>query len=180
MRKALILSTLVISLAGSPAAHAQDHDSMHHHQHMGAMTADLRQPVNFPPEMHDHILANMRGHLEALSDIMTAMSTGAYAEAAQIAKTRLGMESPAAEGCKAPDAKDTTPRASQPMDMDRMMAQLMPERMRNFGIAMHQSASDFAAEAAKADKTADAKPAFTALARITRQCTACHAAYKLQ
>lgn len=180
MRKSLLLSTLVMCLAGSLAAHADDHVMMDHRVRMAAMNADGRQLVDFPAEMREHILSNMRDHLNAVSEIMAAMSTGAYADAAKIAKTRLGMDSPAAESCKAPGASSGASRMSQPMSMHQMMAQFMPEGMRKAGLAMHQAASDFAAEAGKAEKSGDAKPAYAALARATQQCTACHAAYRVQ
>ncbi len=179
MRKPAFLSMVIISLAGIPGAHAQDHDTMEHHAHMAAMESDGRQLVDFPPELQQHILSNMRDHLNAISDILAAMAKGSYAEAAQIASLRLGMESPAAEGCKAPGANPTS-GMSQPMNMHQMMARFMPEDMRKAGLAMHQAASDFAAEALRASKTGDAKPAYAALARVTRQCTACHAAYRVR
>ena len=130
--------------------------------------------------MREHILFNMRDHLNAVSEILAAMSSGYYADAAKIAKTRLGMDSPAAEACKAPSATSGATRMSQPMNMHQVMAQYMPEGMRKAGLAMHQAASDFATEAGKAEKSGDAKPAYAALARVTQQCTACHAAFRVQ
>lgn len=181
MRKSTSFFTAVILLAGSLPAHAEDHDMMDHHAHMAAMNADSRQPVSFPPELRQHILSNMRDHLKAVSEILAAMSAGAYSEAAQIAKIRLGMDSPAAEGCKAPDAPSGSSGMSQPaMNMHQMMAQFMPDDMRKAGLAMHQAASDFVAEADKAEKTGDAKRAYAALARVTERCTVCHAAYRVQ
>ncbi len=180
MRKSTSLLTAAILLASSLPAAAEERDMKDHHAHMAAMSADSRQPVNFPPELRQHILSNMRDHLKAVSEILAAMSTGSYAEAAQIAKTRLGMDSPAAEGCKAPGVPSNTAGMSPPVNMHQMMAQFMPERMRKAGLAMHQAASDFADEAAKASKSGDAKPAYAALARVTEQCTVCHAAYRVQ
>lgn len=180
MRKSLLLSTVVIALAGSIAANADDHDMMDHHAHMAATSTDGRQLVDFPPEMREHILSNMRDHLNAVSEIMAAMSTGAYADASKIAKTRLGMDSPAAESCKVTGATSGASPMSQPMNMHQMMAQFMPAGMRKAGLAMHQAASDFAVEAGKAEKSGDAKPAYAALARVTQQCTACHAAYRVR
>ncbi len=61
-----------------------------------------------------------------------------------------------------------------------MMAQFMPEGMRKLGLAMHESASEFAMEAKNSAKSGDAKPAYAALARVTQQCVACHYTYSLQ
>jgi hypothetical protein len=179
MRQALFSAIVVAVLASGIPAQAQDHDMMDHPMHMAAMGADGRQPVNFPPQMRQHILANMRDHMQALADILTALSAGDYAKAGQIADARLGLDSPAAAGCKAGAAVDA-PQMSQPADKEQMMAQFMPEGMRKVGLAMHRSASDFAAEAAQAAKTGNGSDAIAALASVTQQCAACHSAYRVQ
>jgi cytochrome c556 len=56
----------------------------------------------------------------------------------------------------------------------------MPEGMQAAGTAMHRSASRFAVEAANAGATADARKALGALAEVTAQCVACHAAYRMK
>lgn len=174
----LALATLT-ALITSVAAHAQEHGQMDHRQHMAAPANDQRQAVSFPPAMREHTLSSMRDHLQALSEILAAMSGAQYAKAADIAKTRLGMDSPSAAGCKSENAA-TAPQISRPVDMAQQMAQMMPDGMRNIGLEMHQSASAFAAVAAKTGKRDNAKPALAALARITEQCASCHSAYKLQ
>ena len=176
MRPILSVYMAIIVLAMGVSANAQDHAD--HKKHMADLAGDGRHLVNFPPEMRQHTLANMRDHLQALSEILAAMSSANYAKAARIANTRLGMDSPAAEGCKDEGASGA-PQVSKPSSMDHQMSQLMPEGMRKIGLEMHQSASDFAAQAAKASKTGNANAALASLARVTRQCTACHAAYKV-
>ena len=180
MRHALLVAIVLAALTGSAAVQAQDHAMMDHHMHTSAMAADQRQPVSFPAEMRQHILANMRDHLQAMADILTALSTGDYAKAAEIADARLGLDSPAAAGCKAGGDAAKNPQMSLPMNMEQMMAQYMPEGMRNVGLAMHQSASIFAGEAAKAARAGEARPALEALARVSQQCVACHSAYRVQ
>lgn len=177
MRKAYIATTVAIALSGT--ASAQEHDPIMHQMHMSAMGDDSRQLVNFPPEMRQHTLTNMRDHLLALSEILTAMSGAKYTQAAQIANQRLGLESPSAAGCRS-ESVATAPQMSQPMNMDHRMAEFMPEGMRNIGLEMHQSASAFAVEATKAAKTGDAKPALAALSKVTQQCTSCHSTYKVR
>jgi len=56
------------------------------------------------------------------------------------------------------------------------MALYMPEAMRGIGLAMHTAASGFAVAA----KTHDSKTTMEALSRITPNCVACHAAYRVQ
>lgn len=179
MRQTLLVSIVAIALMSSVTAYAQDHNPMNHQMHMAAMTGDSRELVTFPPEMRAHTLSNMRDHLQALSEILMAMSSGQYNQAAKIADTRLGMDSPAAEGCKVANAAGSQPMP-KPMNMDHQMSQFMPEGMRKVGLEMHQSASAFAAAAIKAGNTGNAKPALAALSKVTQQCAACHSAYKVQ
>ncbi|MDE3009552.1 MAG: hypothetical protein KGI67_01565 [Pseudomonadota bacterium] len=115
---------------------------MDHRLHMAAMGEDARGAIDFPAPMPQHMLANMRGHLQALSGILSAMAAGNYAEAAQLADEKLGLASPGAEGCQAGGGKGSAMPMSSTSDMDGMMAQFMPEGMRKAGLAMHQSASD--------------------------------------
>jgi cytochrome c556 len=44
---------------------------------------------------------------------------------------------------------------------------------------MHRSASRFVIEAQNAGVTDDLRPALDALAKVTAQCVACHAVYRL-
>lgn len=69
---------------------------------------------------------------------------------------------------------------SKPANMDHQMSQFMPEGMRNIGLSMHQAASDFAVEANKTGKSGNPKQALAALSKVTQQCAACHASYKVQ
>jgi cytochrome c556 len=115
----------------------------------------------------------MRAHLVALGEIVTALSAGDSAKAAAIAETRLGLDSPSAEACNPNRSTNTTAMAA-------MMAEHMPDEMRNLGFAMHAAASTFARETAKAQQSNDVKPALAALSQVTQSCAACHAAYRLQ
>lgn len=159
----------------------QNHDhAMHQAPAAMSQTRDARQMVNFPPAMKEHTLSNMRDHLQALSEILTMMAGGQFAKAAEIANARLGMDSPSAEGCKSNDAAATAAPAKT-TNMDHRMAEFMPEGMRNLGLEMHQSASAFAAEAMKVSQTGGSdKKVMAALSQVTRQCVACHGAYRLQ
>lgn len=181
MGNKFVLSLVAGAMAASIAAYAEMPESpMGHMGHQPQRAGnDGRQLVNFPPEMRQHTLANMRDHLEALSEILGAISAAQYAKASQIASARLGMDSPSAAGCKAEEASSPA-QQSNPANRDHQMAQFMPEAMRSIGLSMHQAASDFAAEAAKAKKTDNPKPALAALSKVTQQCSACHAAYRVQ
>jgi hypothetical protein len=139
--------------------------------------ADGRELVHFPPEMRTHMLRNMRDHVETLDGILRALASADYAGAAKIAAERLGMDSPSAAACKPRPADASAPA---PGSMDEMMALYMPEPMRAIGLSMHTSASEFADAAGRAASTHDGKAAVEALSRVTQNCVACHAGYRLQ
>lgn len=170
------VAVTVVALAALPSG-AQEHP-MHHPESHGAITAaDTRTPVAFPAPMRVHFLGKMRNHLSAISDAMTALSAGVYERAAGIADTHLGMESPGAAACR--DTGATSPASSPVPDMEQMMSQSMPASMRAAGLAMHQAASQFSAEARAAARSHNTSKAFAALSRVTRQCVACHDAFRL-
>jgi hypothetical protein len=162
---------------GAPPATADTPPMMHHpmpgHGQAAMSSADARELVNFPPLMRTHMLGNMRDHVETLNGILQALAAGDYDGAAKIATERLGLASPSAASCK-PKEANAPPPAQDPMDA--MMALYMPEAMRGIGLAMHTAASEFAVAA----KTHDSKATMEALSRITPNCVACHAAYRLQ
>ena len=154
-----MMSLLICGISFSAAGQT------HQHQHMQAETApptkDVRQPVEFPPRLLEHELANMRDHLSTLSQIQTALSNGATGEASSLAERRLGMSSFELHGA-------------------HEVAKYMPDGMQEIGTEMHRAASRFALEAASAGATGDIRPALAALAKVTQQCVACHAAYRLK
>jgi hypothetical protein len=126
-----------------------------------AQAADRRQQVEFPAELRDHTLANMRDHLGALQEIQAALAKGRFEEAAEVSERRLGMSSLESHG-----AHD--------------VAKHMPQGMQDIGTAMHRSASRFAIAAQDAAAANDVKPALASLAEVTATCVACHAAYRLK
>lgn len=152
------------------AAVAEDHDHM---RMMSKMAKDARIEVDLPAPMKAHMLANMRGHQQAVADILAELARGDGAAAAKIAETRLGMGSPGSAACK-PNAK-----SGDLGEMPMMMASHMPDDMRALGMAMHAQASKFAEEASKVKPGGDPRPALAELAQVVQACNACHAAYRL-
>jgi hypothetical protein len=126
-----------------------------------AQAPDTREAVRFPAALREHTLANMREHLATLQRIQAALGAAAYDRAAELAEQRLGLSSLEAHGA-------------------HEVAPYMPAGMREAGSAMHRAASRFALDAANAGATGDAKPALAALADLTAQCVACHAAYRFE
>ncbi len=157
-----------------PAAAAP---TMSGHSHADMSPADGRQLVHFPPQMRTHMLGNMRDHVQTLDGILQALGAADYDGAAKIAVEHIGLDSPSAAACKPKPANAAPPAQGS---MDEMMAQYMPEPMRAIGLAMHTAASEFAVVASRAAPTHDAKAAVEALSRVTQNCVACHAGYRLQ
>ena len=122
----------------------------------GAAEKDVRQKVKLPPQMRTHMLANMRDHLQALSEIQAALAAKQLDRAADIAETRIGMTSLTSHGAS-------------------HMAQHMPKGMQDIGTEMHHAASRFARVAHEGD----GQKALENLAQVTQQCVACHAGYRV-
>jgi hypothetical protein len=118
---------------------------------------DGRELVRMPEMMRTHMRANMRDHLLALQQIQSALAAGRYDTAADVAEKRLGMTSLEVHG-----------------------ASRMAQFMQDTGAAMHRAASHFAIIAQDAAITRDLPRALDALSKLTAQCTACHAGYRLQ
>ncbi len=122
---------------------------------------DTRVAVDMPAMMRTHMLANMRDHLTAIQEIQASLAAGEYDDAAEIAEMRLGMSSLETHGAS-------------------HMAGFMPKGMQETGTAMHQAASRFAVSAQETAVTRDLPRSLGALSRVTAQCVACHAAYRLK
>lgn len=121
-----------------------------------ASDQDARQMVKLPDMMRQHMLSNMRDHLLALHDIQVALAKGELDKAGDIAEQRIGMSSLASHNAA-------------------HMAPYMPKAMQDIGTEMHHSASRFAITA----KEGDTLRALDSLSKVTQQCVACHAAYRL-
>jgi len=118
---------------------------------------DTRQLVELPLPMQAHMLGNMRDHLATLNEINAALAAKDFDRAAQAAEQRLGVSSLAAHGAE-------------------HMAPYMPKPMQAMGTEMHRAATRLAlaAQERNLDKS------LAELAAVTRQCVACHSAYRIR
>jgi cytochrome c556 len=123
-------------------------------------STDPRKLVKMPDMMQNHMKQNMRDHLLALSEIEEALGASQYARAADIAEHRLGMSSLDEHGAS-------------------HMAGFMPKEMQAIGTEMHHAASRFAVSVRNAEVNGDLRPAMTDLAKVSRQCVACHAGFRI-
>ena len=115
-----------------------------------------RELVKLPDMMQEHMMANMRDHLQTLDTILDDLAQGEFDQAADLAEQRLGMSSMALHGAA-------------------HMAPFMPEPMQAAGTAMHRAASRFSLVA----QEGDLKNAVASLKAVTDACVACHAAYRI-
>jgi len=156
--RGLVLGAAAVALAGwAYLAVAQQHRQGAEH----ASVSDPRMAVQFPLELKDHTLANMRDHLLALQQIQDALSRSDYDVAAKISEDRLGMSSLTAHGA-------------------HEVAKYMPQGMQDAGTSMHRGASRFAVSLQEAAITGDLRKPLGELANVTASCVACHAGYRLQ
>lgn len=118
---------------------------------------DARQFVQLPKMMQEHMMSNMRDHLEAINEILINMKDKELEKAAEIAESRLGMSSMESHGAS-------------------HMAKFMPEGMRLAGTNMHRAASRFALKV----QEGEVLPAYYALSEVTSACVACHSGYRIR
>lgn len=119
-------------------------------------TGDKRTKVDLPDMMKTHMLGNMRDHLQALSEIQTALAKGRMDKAGEIAETRIGMSSMESHNAA-------------------HMAPFMPRGMQEIGTEMHHAASRFAMITSEGNLS----KALDGLSKVTEQCVACHMNYRV-
>jgi hypothetical protein len=118
---------------------------------------DKREWVKLPEMMQEHMLANMRNHLESINLLLQQLAAGQLDQAAETAEQRLGMSSLDKHGAS-------------------HLAQFMPEPMQAIGTRMHHAASRFALKA----QEGEVLPAYAALQEVTAACVACHGGYRIR
>jgi len=118
---------------------------------------DTRQLIQLPEMMQQHMMSNMRDHLEAINEILISIADEKLDQAADIAESRLGMSSLDSHGAS-------------------HMAKFMPKSMRKAGTRMHRAASQFALRAQEGEPL----PTYKALAKVTSSCVACHSSYRIR
>lgn len=166
MKTMLALLMILLPLSGLQAQHSHSTKHSGHSGHSAMQPAkasapEVRELVEFPPQLKEHTLANMRDHLAALQEIQAALGQGHYGAAAEVAEQRLGMSSMDDHGA-------------------HEVAGFMPQGMQAAGTLMHRRASQFAVAARDAEVTEDLPAAVGALGELTATCVACHAAYRLK
>lgn len=118
-----------------------------------------RTVIKMPPDMRAEFLDHMSHHMAALNDVITAVASGNFQHAAQVARDKL--EVGAGKG----------------------FGRYLPIKFREMGLAMHRAAGEFAtaAEAASVPPSAENwKVVSSKLGEISARCQACHATFRVE
>lgn len=159
-RKILVMASAGTLLPMGLALAADVQQQMHASGKPGT-PKEVRQHVRLPAPLLRRELAHMRERLAIVRQLQTALSRGAYAEAAELAEQNLGMSSLSAHGA-------------------REVAKYTPHGMREIDIELHRAASSFALEATNAAATGDIRPALEVLSEVMQRCVDCHTAYRFR
>ena len=152
LRTAALILLLIVPVTQLSAEQEHHNHSMMHQQHHQKNSVDLRTPLNLPPQMAQHQLSNMRGHLEAVQKIVALLAESKFDDASGVAWQQLG---------------------SRP-GMMKMCNQIDNEDFKQRGLSFHKS-GDALAEALK---TKDTNQSLKALVATLQHCVSCHASYK--
>jgi hypothetical protein len=120
---------------------------------------DMRQLATLPVPSQQSLREEMLDNLLALNEILTLVSSGKYADAGDVAESRLGWSARGVHASKPPEARPGLH---------------MPPAMHGLGMEGHRAASEFATAA----KTGDRDKTLAALPKLMSACVSCHAAYR--
>ncbi len=135
-------------------------------------TTDLRQFVEMPPQMKEMFLKNMRGHMEALDQIIAALADNDLNAAADIAGTTMGSASGKQRQCD----EDGSQQHKKTEHKKKAFGKFMPPAMKAMGRQLHISANKFAVIA----RQGDMGEAYKSLSQITATCVACHQSFQVK
>jgi hypothetical protein len=126
---------------------------MHHGNHHHEMNVeDTRISLELLPEMKQHQLSNMRGHVEAIKSIAGLMAENKFEEASKVAHLQLGL----------------TP------EMQSMCDMFSNENFRKLGYDFHKSGDDLG----DVLKTKNVNNSLRALNKTMQYCVECHATFR--
>lgn len=122
-----------------------------------ALAEDSRTQLDLPPDVRVQFLEEMRNHMAALDGVVQLLAAGQPKEAGALARKEMAM------------------------GHGRGFGRYMPIEFREFGLAYHRSAEEFA----RLTETLPAKPSaeqwvelMGSLGAITAKCAGCHGAFR--
>ncbi len=147
--------SLLSVIAVGEAQHQHGHPAAKEGAH-AAPPRDERVALGLAPETENGLKLTMREHLEAIRDIVAALSRQEFDAAAQVAQVELGF-----------------PKHHQAME--RESGATFPSKYHELAMAHHQEAEDLA----KVFPSKDLQTILPKLERTIGACVSCHRAYKL-
>jgi len=164
---------------------------------------DPRRVIELPPAVADQLRAEMRDHMDNLDDLVGAVAAGDFADAAEIARTRMRMGHRLDERLADAGYSKTEIEAfrqalrQQGWEPGRGFGgagpasgiagamgpgRYVPDEFRAMGRTFHQAAQDFAATAdtvGEPPTVEDYENVLSALQFVTSTCRSCHATWRL-
>lgn len=119
--------------------------------------SDQRTPIAVTDEERAFMLREMRGLLESIGEILDASEAGDRARVA-VAGRRSGMNGPEAE------------------HIPKSLGAKLPPEFKKLGLATHRAFDQIALDA---DQFGDSQVTRRQLVELTRNCSACHATWRL-
>jgi hypothetical protein len=153
MKRTLLAVSVLFGLVGVINSLFANDDQMHmgnHHHDMSMM--DMRTSLGVTDDMKQHQLSNMRGHVEAVKNIVGLISESKFEDASKIAHAQLGL----------------TP------EMQSMCGMFNNKDFEKLGLAFHKSGD----ELGDTLKTKDVNASLRALNKTMQYCVECHATYR--
>jgi hypothetical protein len=152
MKNILIAASVFIGIVGINVACADDGKKHHENHHHETNLMDTRTSLELSPEMKQHQLTNMRGHVEAIKLIVGLLAENKFDDASKIAHDKLGL----------------TP------EMKAMCDMFDNEKFKTLGYAFHRSGDDLG----DALQSKDVNASLRALNKTMQYCVDCHATYR--
>ena len=150
---------------------------------MAQEVSDPRQLVEMPPEMRQMFLTNMRGHMEALDNIIAALAVEDLSKAADIAEDKMGVGHGKKRQCDDTNINEKTHEHSHSDHKEKKghkgkkgFGQFMPAEMKIMGMSLHTAANEFAS----VSRQGNVGDAYKALRQISASCVACHKAFQVK
>ncbi len=168
--KAGLAGVAIVAATTYAVAQMSGHSGMQSHGMQSQMpgappqSGDSRQLVSLPAPMQEHMLANMRDHLQTLDTVFGDIADGKFDAASKVLEESLGM-------------------SSLPLHQAAEMAPFFPQPMQDAGTSMHRAASRLAIalQDVSVTQTFESMRAVNAgLHEVTTSCVACHTAYRIR
>lgn len=142
---------------------------------MAQENTDPRLTVEMPPQMKQMFLKNMRGHMEALNQIIAALAENNLLSAADIAESSMGVGHGKKRQCDDNEHKHNKGQKHS-SHKGKAFGKFMPPEMKMMGMQLHASANEFAEVA----RQGNMNEAYKALSKVSSSCVMCHRSFQVK